>query len=76
MMRVHRLQLIVVMALALAAAGCGAARTYNRAESAARTGDWDGAVEFYYFDENTEKEADGPVGPNFENVKEYLDRIW
>ena len=47
MMRVHRLQLIVVMALALAAAGCGAARTYNRAESAARTGDWDGAVEFY-----------------------------
>ncbi|PYR71200.1 MAG: hypothetical protein DMF88_00580, partial [Acidobacteria bacterium] len=39
--------MIVVMALALAAAGCGAARTYNRAESAARTGDWDGAVEFY-----------------------------
>ena len=47
MMRVHRMQLIVVMALALAAAGCGAARSYNRAEDAARQGDWDAAVEYY-----------------------------
>ncbi len=35
-----------------------------------------GAVEFYYFDENTEEEREGPVGPNFVNVKEHLDRIW
>jgi len=35
-----------------------------------------GAIEFYYFDENTEEEREGPVGPNFVNVKEYLDRIW
>jgi hypothetical protein len=35
-----------------------------------------GTVEFYYFDENTEEEHEGPVGPNFVNVKEYLDRIW
>ena len=47
MMRVHRMKLIVVMALALAAAGCGASRSYNRAENSARQGDWDGAVEYY-----------------------------
>jgi hypothetical protein len=35
-----------------------------------------GTVEFYYFDEHTEEEREGPVGPNFVNVKEYLDRIW
>jgi hypothetical protein len=35
-----------------------------------------GAIGFYYFDENTEEEREGPVGPNFANVKEYLDRIW
>jgi type II secretory pathway component GspD/PulD (secretin) len=33
--------------LALIAAGCGAARTFGRAESAARAGDWDAAVEYY-----------------------------
>jgi len=47
MMRVHRMKLIVVMALALAAAGCGASRSYNRAENSARQGDWDAAVEYY-----------------------------
>jgi hypothetical protein len=35
-----------------------------------------GAVEFYYFDEDTREEHEGPVGPNFVNVKKYLDRIW
>src|SRR5439155_12376420 len=35
-----------------------------------------GAIEFYFFDENTKEEREGPVGPNFVNVKEYLDRIW
>jgi len=35
-----------------------------------------GAIEFYYFDENTEEEHEGPVGPNFANVRKYLDRIW
>jgi general secretion pathway protein D len=33
--------------LALIAAACGAARTFGRAESAARAGDWDAAVEYY-----------------------------
>ena len=47
MMRVHRLKWIVVIALALTAAGCGAARSYGRAENAARAGDWDAAVEYY-----------------------------
>ena len=28
-------------------AGCGAARTFGRAENAARAGDWDAAVEYY-----------------------------
>ncbi|HTI42396.1 MAG TPA: secretin N-terminal domain-containing protein [Vicinamibacterales bacterium] len=41
------MKLIVVMALALAAAGCGASRSYNRAENSARQGDWDAAVEYY-----------------------------
>lgn len=35
-----------------------------------------GAIEFYYFDENTDEEREGPAGPNFVNVKDYLDRIW
>ena len=35
-----------------------------------------GAVEFYYFDEDTEEEREGPIGPNYVNVKEYLDRMW
>jgi hypothetical protein len=35
-----------------------------------------GAVDFYYFDENTGDEREGPVGPNFANVKDCLDRIW
>ena len=54
MMRVHtpadrnRFALFVVLvALALAAAGCGASRSFSRGENAARMGDWDAAVEFY-----------------------------
>jgi hypothetical protein len=36
-----------------------------------------GGIEFYYFDENAkDEEREGPVGPNFANVKEYLNRIW
>jgi len=35
-----------------------------------------GTVEFYYFDEETGEEYEGPVGPNFVNVREYLNRIW
>ncbi|MBI1792085.1 MAG: hypothetical protein HYR60_31555 [Acidobacteria bacterium] len=34
-----------------------------------------GRVEFYYFDEVTEEEHEGPVGPNFVNVEGYLERI-
>lgn len=53
MMRVHDLAgpkgpaLLLLIALALAATGCGAARSYGRAENAARAGDWDAAVEYY-----------------------------
>src|SRR5262245_60740212 len=57
MMRVHRsaansafvrlTSLATLVFLALIAAGCGAARTFGRAESAARSGDWDAAVEYY-----------------------------
>src|SRR5436190_20811115 len=53
MMRVHNLAgpkgpgLLLLIALALVVAGCGAARSYSRADSAARAGDWDAAVEFY-----------------------------
>ena len=61
MMRVHRLAhpggralrvsstpvLLVLIALSLLAAGCGASRSYGRAENAARAGDWDAAVEYY-----------------------------
>src|SRR5512138_542865 len=39
--------LATLLSFALIAAGCGAARTFGRAESAARTGDWDAAVEYY-----------------------------
>jgi general secretion pathway protein D len=39
--------LATLVFLALIAAGCGAARTFGRAESAARAGDWDAAVEYY-----------------------------
>ena len=53
-MRVHKLAgltrpafLLIVIALALAAAGCGAARSFGRGENAARGGDWDAAVEYY-----------------------------
>jgi hypothetical protein len=35
-----------------------------------------GDVGFYYFDENNGEEHEGPVGPNFVTVKEYLDRMW
>ena len=48
MMRVHKsAALVTLVLLALTAAGCGAARTFGRAESAARSGDWDAAVEYY-----------------------------
>ena len=61
MMRVHTLAhpggralrvsstpvLLVLIALSLLAAGCGASRSYGRAENAARAGDWDAAVEYY-----------------------------
>ncbi len=57
MMRVHKsaanralvrlTYLAALVFLALIAAGCGAARTFGRAESAARAGDWDAAVEYY-----------------------------
>jgi general secretion pathway protein D len=48
MMRVHKsAALLTLVLLALTVAGCGAARTFGRAESAARTGDWDAAVEYY-----------------------------
>ena len=39
--------LAALVFLALIATGCGAARTFGRAESAARAGDWDAAVEYY-----------------------------
>ena len=39
--------LLVIVFIALIAAGCGASRTFGRGESAARTGDWDAAVEYY-----------------------------
>jgi type II secretory pathway component GspD/PulD (secretin) len=39
--------LLVIVSIALIAAGCGASRTFGRGESAARTGDWDAAVEYY-----------------------------
>jgi type II secretory pathway component GspD/PulD (secretin) len=46
--RLTRPALVVTLIfIALIAAGCGAARTFGRAESAARTGDWDAAVEYY-----------------------------
>jgi len=39
--------LLMLVFIALIAAGCGAARTFGRAENAARAGDWDAAVEYY-----------------------------
>jgi type II secretory pathway component GspD/PulD (secretin) len=54
MMRVHKstnltrfVLFVALVALTLAAAGCGASRSFNRAENAARIGDWDAAVEYY-----------------------------
>ena len=38
---------LILVALALVAAGCGAARSFGRGENAARSGDWDAAVEYY-----------------------------
>lgn len=35
-----------------------------------------GRVSFYYFDEQTKDEHEGPVGPDFIHVGRYLDRIW
>jgi general secretion pathway protein D len=39
--------LVLLVCVALTAVGCGASRTFGRAESAARSGDWDAAVEYY-----------------------------
>jgi len=36
----------------------------------------EGGIEFYYFDENTQEEREGPVSPNFANVTGFLDLIW
>jgi general secretion pathway protein D len=44
-MRFH--SIIAMLLLALLAAGCGAARSYGRGDAAARTGNWDSAVEHY-----------------------------
>ncbi|HZI78361.1 MAG TPA: secretin N-terminal domain-containing protein [Vicinamibacterales bacterium] len=38
---------IAVVLLAVITAGCGASRSFNQGESAARAGDWDAAVEHY-----------------------------
>jgi len=35
-----------------------------------------GAVEFYYFNEITGQELEGPVGSAFANVRDYLGQIW
>lgn len=35
-----------------------------------------GRVEFYYYDEETGDEHEGPVGTNFGNVREYMQRVW
>src|SRR5258705_11464241 len=39
--------IVVLVVLALAAAGCGASRSFSRGENAARMGNWDAAVEYY-----------------------------
>ena len=36
----------------------------------------DGRNTFYYFDESSRTEHEGPVGPSFEFLKEYLRQIW
>src|SRR3954468_1713550 len=38
---------VLIVVLTVVAAGCGAGRSYNRGENAARNGDWDAAVEYY-----------------------------
>jgi len=38
---------VTVVLLAMLAAGCGAGRTFGKGEEAARSGDWDAAVEYY-----------------------------
>ncbi|HUG69679.1 MAG TPA: hypothetical protein VMM76_18150 [Pirellulaceae bacterium] len=35
-----------------------------------------GSVEFYYYDEGTEEESEGPVGAGFSNVRDLLQRVW
>jgi hypothetical protein len=35
-----------------------------------------GRTEFYYFDDTTGEEHEGPVGPGFASLKKYLGRIW
>jgi general secretion pathway protein D len=49
MMHSHtrRAATIALVLLAVAAAGCGASRAFNRGQNAARAGDWDTAVEHY-----------------------------
>jgi len=36
----------------------------------------DGRTEFYYFDEHTGEEHEGPAGPGFAFLQSYLGRIW
>ena len=38
---------VTVVLLAMLVAGCGAGRTFGKGEEAARSGDWDAAVEYY-----------------------------
>ena len=44
---IRRAGTIAVLLLAVIAAGCGASRTFGKGEEAARSGDWDAAVEHY-----------------------------
>jgi tetratricopeptide (TPR) repeat protein len=47
MAMIRPVMLILVIALALTASGCGASRSFGRGENASRIGDWDAAVEHY-----------------------------
>ena len=43
----HRYLTIGAVVMALLVTGCGAGRTFGRGDTAARAGDWDGAVDYY-----------------------------
>jgi hypothetical protein len=36
----------------------------------------DGDIQFYYYEETTMDEREGPVGPNFIGIRELLPRVW